>query len=140
MKILITLFLVLLLTSCASLNPLSILEDKPKIETNLNVGENVSQEQNKVKSEIGNTTSTQEAEKITNDTNTNIQAQQVQTFIQQLTWWQQLLLVVLAGAALPSFKEMYSGIKIVVADICNAFIVTPIKGVANFILTLFGRN
>lgn len=140
MKILTTLFLLLLLTSCASLNPLSVLEDKPKIETNLNVGENVSQEQNKVKSEVGNTISTQEAEKITNDTNTNIQAQQVQTFIQQLTWWQQALLVILAGAALPSFKEMYSGIKIVVADACSAFVVTPVKGVANFILTLFGRN
>lgn len=47
----------------------------------------------------------------TGDVAGNISTETVsETVINQITWWQQLLIVFLAGVAIPSFGEMWRGL------------------------------
>lgn len=130
--------MLLFVSSCASLNPLSVLQPDPKLEVNANVGKNVEQEKNQVKVEAGNSETKQEAEKITNDN--NYTADKIENITQNIPLEYMLILALFAGWAVPTPKECYFGVKAVVGDILTTFIVTPIKGVAKFILQLFGRN
>lgn len=50
-------------------------------------------------------------ELITGDVAGNINTETVsETTINQITWWQQMLIVFLAGVAIPSFGEMWRGL------------------------------
>lgn len=126
----------LLLTSCASLNPLDFFKDEPKIETNLNVGKNVQQEQSKLKIEQGKTE--QKADNISNDT--QYSANKITQITQNIPIWYLLLAVLLGGWVIPSPKECYSGVKVLTTELFNGIIITPVKGIANFILVMFGRE
>lgn len=111
-----------------------MLSSKPQV--NAQVGKENNQEVSTVKVETG--TTNQKAEEISNDT--SYQADIVNQITNQLTWWQMLFIIVIAGAALPSFKEMYAGVKIVVGDVLHVFIVIPSKAISKFILILCGKT
>jgi len=127
------LILVLCLSGCAALNPLDSFKPKPQI--NAQVGKENQQEISTAKVETG--TTNQKAETISNDTNQN--ADEIVNIVKNLDTQTLILIIVLAGAALPSFKEMYSAGKIVIGDVYNGLCV-PIKGIGNFILRILGRE
>lgn len=134
--IFIALGLILFMPGCSSLNPLSMFAKKPSIEVNANIGKNVKQDKSMLKVETG--TTNQNADQISNDT--SYQADTVNQITNNLTPLQLLIMIIMAGAALPSFKEMYAGLKVVVGDICQAFIIYPITAIANFVLVLRGKE
>ena len=135
------------MSGCSSFNPLSVLSpDKPAVEVNAQVGKTNEQEQNNIKLEQGKTEQT--ADTISNDT--SYKADVVNQIANELTWWQMLAIVILAGAALPSWREMgtgfksivvefYRGVRFILTDIASLVII-PCKGLANFILKLIGRE
>lgn len=137
------------MTGCALTNPLGLLSpDKPSVEVSTNIGKNVESEKNNIKLETGDTVK-QEAEEISNDT--EYTADVVNQITNSLTPLQLLLLVICAGFAVPSYKEvangtkgtlveLYSGLKVLTTDLLSGIVVTPIKGIANFLLTIFGRD
>ena len=130
-------------------NPLGFLDpDKPSIEVSTNIGKNVESEKNNIKLETGDTVK-QEAEEISNDT--AYTADVVNQITNNLTPMQLILLIICAGFAIPSYKEVgkgtegvvvktYSGLKVLTTDLLNGIVVTPVKGIANFLLTIFGRE
>lgn len=120
----------LVLSGCASMNPLSVFTPKPQV--NAQVGKENQQEVNTAKIESG--TTNQKAEKISNDQNQ--QADKIVNIVKDLDTTTLIILVVLAGAALPSFREMYNAFKAVVGDVLNCFIVVPCKAIRDFILEL----
>ena len=143
----IFLALSLTLSGCVltSLNPFS---SKPSVDISANVGKNVEQEKNNIKLEQGTTNTKQEAEKISNDT--SYKADVVNQIANELTWWQLVAIIVLAGVALPSWRELgvgikailvesYKGLRFVITDLCS-LVVVPIKGLGNYLLVLFGRD
>ena len=136
MKITILGLLLLLLNGCSSVNPLSVISPKPQLEVNANVGKNVSQEKSLGKVEV--TSSNQTADEISNDT--TYDADVVNQITNNLTWWQMLMMIICAGAALPSFKEMYAGVKIIIGDILYCFIVYPIKNTSEFLLSMKSKS
>ena len=134
--ILVALALIVFMPGCSSLNPLSMLTPKPSIEVNANVGKNVNQDKNVLKVETGTTNQTADA--ISNDT--AYKADTINQITNSLTPLELLIIVIMAGAALPSFKEMYIGLKVVIADVLKTFIVTPITAIADFVLLLMGKE
>ena len=136
-KLLSATLLALFLTSC-SLTPFDVLTPKPSVEVNAAVGKNVEQEKSLAKIESGKVETNQEAETISNDTTTTVQGDSIQNIVNGMTWWEKLIAIVCIGAALPSFKEMYQGVKVVVGDILQTFIVYPAKSIADFLLKLKG--
>lgn len=140
-KHLLPLFLCLSVASCASLNPLSILNpDKPSLEVSAQVGKTNEQEKNNIKIESDKKEIKQEANKITNDS--NYTAEKIENITQGMSKFELILFALLAGWAIPtpSFSAMYKGIKLVISDIYTAAIVAPLKGIASFVLMLFGRK
>lgn len=127
----LVILVVMVLSGCSSLNPLSVLTPKPQFEVNAAVGKTVSQEKALAKVETGDK---QVADEISNDT--SYQSDVVNQITNNLTWWQMLVIVICAGAALPSFKEMYSGIKIIIGDVLDCFIIIPVRSVRDFIMDL----
>lgn len=135
------------LSGCSSLGALDFLSpNKPSVEANVQLGKTNEQEQNNIKLEQGKTEQT--ADTISNDT--SYKADVVNQIANELTWWQMLAIVILAGAALPSWREMgtgfksiavefYRGVRFILTDIASLVII-PCKGLANFILKLIGRE
>lgn len=149
MKILTAILLCLTLQSCALTNPLDFFKEEPKIETNVQLGKTNESEQNKLKIEQSGDTIKQDADTISNDT--SYKADVVNQITKNLGFWELVLLIVCAGFAIPSYKEvgmgaettvvkLYSGLKVLTTDILNGIIVTPVRGTKNFILELFGRR
>jgi hypothetical protein len=125
-------------TSCAALDPLSILKpDKPSLELNANVGKNVEQEKNNIKLEQGNKEVKQEAEVISNDT--SYTAEKIETINQDIPMEYMILLVFVAGWAIPDIKQTFKGLEYVIEKTLHSFLVRPFKGIADFVLKLFGR-
>jgi hypothetical protein len=126
----------LIFGGCAALDPLSILKEKPSLEVNANVGKNVKQEKSVVSVEQGATSQT--ADKISNDT--SYTADTVNQITKNVPIEYLLIMVLLGGWCIPSPKETYNGTKWLITDILKSTIYNPTKGIANFILALFGRE
>lgn len=118
------------------MNPLSMFTKKPSIEVNANIGKNVNQDKSMIKVETG--TSNQTADQISNDT--AYKADTINQITNSLTPLELLIIVIMAGAALPSFKEMYVGLKVVTGDILRTAVVYPCTAISKFVLVLFGRD
>ncbi len=128
-----------LLTSCASLNPLDVLNpNKPSLEVNAQVGKTNEQEKNNIKLESGKQETNQEAEKITNDN--NYTADKIENVVQGMSKFELIVFALLAGIAIPTYTTMYKAMKIVIADVYNAAIVTPLKSLSWFVLKILGRE
>jgi len=134
-KFILVCILLMLTPSCSSLNPLSFLNDDPKLEVNANVGKNVEQEKSKIKVETG--TSNQTADTISNDT--TYQAKTVNQITQDIPPYIIGLLILGFGWIIPDPRICYNGVKWIIKDIAGALIITPIKAVADFILKLRGK-
>jgi hypothetical protein len=127
------LLVIFLISGCASLgggvvDALNPLKDDKGIDVTAQIGKNNDSEKSTVKVESG--TTKQNADKITNDTAYNDSV--VNQITNNLEPWQMAILVLCAGAALPSFREMYVGAKVVVSDVLGALVVYPVKSVANY--------
>lgn len=121
---------------------------KPSVEANAQVGKENHQknEDNQFKIESG--TTEQKANAISNDT--SYKADVVNQITSNLNWWQMVLIVVLAGVALPSWKELGAGFKYSVIEIYKgvrfmmidlfSLILVPCKGIRDFILELLGKK
>lgn len=120
-----------LLSGCAltDLNPF----DKPQLEVNAAVGQNVKQEKAQVKLESGN----QEAETISNDTTQT--AKTIKNVTQNVPLEYMLLFALFAGWAIPDPSKCLSGASGVVTGVWNGVVVAPIRGVGEWLLRLFGR-
>lgn len=119
---LILLAVTLFISGC-SLTPFNPFADEPKLEVNAAAGKNVKQEKAKIKVEQGG----QEAETISNDTKQ--MADTISNVTQNIPVEYLLILVLMAGWAIPDPGKCLS-----------ALVVTPCRGVADFILKLFGRS
>ena len=142
------------LQGCALTNPLDFFkDDKPKIETNVQLGKTNNHEQNKLKLENGNTTNNQEAKDggiIKNGgqevqsggklENGKQEADVIKNITQNVPLEYLAFMILLAGWAIPSPKETYSGLKVLTGEVVNGILVSPVKGIANFILKLFNRQ
>ena len=138
-KKLTALSLLFLMTSCASLNPLDVLNPaKPSLEVSAQVGKTNEQETNNIKVEEGRTEVKQEADSISNDKNYN--ADKIENIVQGMSKFELALFTLLAGIAIPSYKVLYGGIKTIISDTFNSVIINPIRGIAGFILKLLGRK
>lgn len=126
----------LLLTSC-SMTPLDLLKPSSGIETNVALGKDVQTEQSTVKVESGNTETKQTADTIENGKQ---EASNIKNITQNVPIEYLLILAILAGWAIPDPKKCYQGIRLVASEIFTNVIKSPIKGLANFTLALFGRE
>ncbi|AFK66637.1 hypothetical protein COPG_00041 [Colwellia phage 9A] len=139
-KFLIIALMALSVQGCASMNPLSLLKpDKPSIEANVQLAKNAEQEHNALKVENGNTEIKQEAEKISNDTKTEIKADIVNQITNSMTLDQMITFIIMYGAACfcvgvlcPDVPRLYGAIKYVIKDVFYGIIVKPIKGVFDY--------
>lgn len=137
-RLLLSLVLCFSVISCASLNPLDILNpDKPSLEVNAQVGKTNEQEKNNIKVESGKQEIKQEADKISNDH--NYTAETIENITQNLPIEYLVIMLFLAGWIIPTPKETFSIGKRIVVDVFDALIITPIKAIADFILKLFGK-
>ena len=128
------------LQGCALTNPLDMFSEKPKIETNVALGKNVQTEKNHLKLEQGTTNSKQEAKDGGIIENGKQEADVIKNITQNVPIEYLGLIVLLAGWAIPSPRETGKAIKALTTEVIGGIVVTPIKGVANFILSLFGRE
>lgn len=127
------------LSSCASLNPLDVLNpNKPSLEVNAQVGKTNEQEKNNIKIEDKKTEVKQEADSITNDT--NYTADKIENITQGMSKLELLLFALLAGWAIPTPTKTFEFVKRVVSDTINILVVMPVKGFADFILKVLGRK
>ena len=132
-------FFSLILSSCASLNPLDVLNpNKPSLEVNAQVGKTNEQEKNNIKLESGKQETKQEAEKITNDN--NYTADKIENVVQGMSKFELIVFAMLAGIAIPTYTTMYKALKIIIGDVYNAVIVTPLKSLSWFVLKMLGRE
>lgn len=138
-RILIAIMLSFSLSSCASLNPLDVLNpSKPSLEVNAQVGKTNEQEKNNIKVESGKQEIKQEADKISND---NIYtAESIKNVTQNLPIEYLVIMLFLAGWLIPTPKETFIIIKRIVTDTVNIILITPVKVISSFILKLFGRE
>ncbi len=133
-RYLLVVLMVLLTTSCASLNPLDVLNpNKPSLEVNTQLGKTNESESNNIKVETGKQEYKQEAEKISNDRNYN--ADKIENIVQGMSLVEFVIVVLLAGIAIPKASEVYRGVKVVVSDVWGAVVLAPIKAIGS----LFGR-
>lgn len=145
------------LQGCVLTNPMDwISDDKPKIETNVQLGKTNNHEQNTGKVENGNTTNNQEAKdggviknggqevqsggKLENGKQEAQDGGVIKNITQNIPIEYLLIVVLLAGWAIPSPKETYNGVKVVIGEVFNGIIVSPLRGLANFTLKLFNRQ
>jgi prepilin-type N-terminal cleavage/methylation domain-containing protein len=120
--------LLFVLASCASLNPLDILNpDKPSLEVSAQVGKTNEVEKSNIKLESGKQEIKQEAEKITNDN--NYTAESMENIVQGMSLVELLIVIVLAGIAIPSIDKVYKGIKVVISDVWSTVAVTPARAI-----------
>ena len=127
--------LALSMQGCASLNPLSILSDKPSVEANVQLAKTAEQEHNVLKVENGNSTVKQEAEKISNDTTTDIKADIVNQVTNNITGEQVLwfgLACFFIGVLCPDVPRLYGATKYVIKDVFYGLIVNPTKGIIEY--------
>lgn len=118
---------------CSSLGSLgSLFSEKPKIEANVNVGKNVKQDKSQIKIETGTTEQT--ADNISNDT--AYTADTVNQITQDIPPYIIILLVLGFGWLIPDPLQTYRGLKFLLYDITQSFIVLPIKGVFSLIKDL----
>lgn len=129
MRISAVVILALSFQSCSMLNPLDAILPKPSIDVTAQVAEVATSDKSVLKIETG--TTTQKADVISNDT--TYKANTIQNITNSLTWWQMLLIVVLASGALPSYKEMYQAIVYVTKDMFKA-VIYPFRALGVFIL------
>lgn len=90
---------------CSALSPLSAIKPSPGIEASANVGRTASQEKSTVKLQQGGS---QTAEAISNDS--RVQADSVVQQSTNVPAWLILIVVLLAGWAIPSPKECVRGL------------------------------
>jgi prepilin-type N-terminal cleavage/methylation domain-containing protein len=120
--------LLFVLASCASLNPFDMLNpDKPSLEVSAQVGKTNEIERSNIKLESGKQEIKQEAEKITNDN--NYTAESMENIVQGMSLVELLIVIVLAGIAIPSIDKVYKGIKVVISDVWSAVAVTPARAI-----------
>ena len=139
MKVFPVIVVLFSLTSCASFNPLDVLNPaKPSLEVNAQVGKTNEQEKNNIKVEDRKTEVKQEADKITNDT--NYTAEKIENITQGMSKLELIMFALLAGWAIPSPAKTVGFAKRVISDTINILVVTPIKAIADFILKVLGRK
>ena len=114
-----------------------LMPDKPSIEVNAAIGKNVEQDKSVIKIESGKTTK-QEAEKISNDT--AYTAEVVNQVSEHIPPWILGLLILFAGWLIPEPSKCANIGKDIIFGALNGLIVKPIKGIADFVLLLFGRE
>ena len=51
-----------------------------------------------------------------------------------------IVFALLAGIAIPTYTTMYKALKIIIGDVYNAVIVTPLKSLSWFVLKMLGRE
>ena len=130
--------LAITLTSCSALDAIDILNPaKPSIEVNAQVGKTNELEKSNIKAESGKTEIRQDADEISNDT--SYSADTIKQITQNVPIEYLLIVVLLAGWAIPSPKESYQSGKRVVSDIWQGLVVEPIKGIGGFILRVLNR-
>jgi len=127
MKTYILVLMVTILSGCATLNPLSAFSEKPSLEVNAQVAKNAEQEKSTIK--VENEGTKQTADKISNDT--KYSAESIQQITNQMPMWMFGIVILMAGWAIPTPKECANGLVSVIT--------IPFRGLANFILLLFGR-
>lgn len=98
------------------------------------MGKNVDQEKSNIKLEQGTKETRQEAENISNDV--AYKADEIKNITQNIPMEYMLLMIFMAGWAIPDYGKTYRGIKIVSSDVFNAVIKDPLKGIGGFILKL----
>ncbi len=128
------------LEGCALTNPLDMFSEKPKIETNVALGKNVQTEKNHLKLEQGTANSKQEAKDGGKIENGNQQADMIKNITQNIPVEYLLIMVLIAGWAIPNPSQCYTSIKVIVSDIFTHALKLPLKGMCNFVLLLFGRD
>ena len=131
----VLIMILFVMTGCATLNPISALTDTPKLEVNAQIAKNAEQDKSVVKVESGKTE--QKADTISNDV--KYTADTVQQISNQMPMWMFATVMILAGWAIPTPKECLLGLGIVLNG-AGKVVAAPFKGVANFILMLFGRE
>lgn len=129
----------LLLTACASINPLDIINpDKPSLEISAQVGKTNNSEKNNIKLDSGKNIK-QDAEMISNDH--NYAADKIENVTQGMSKFELILFSIMAGFAISpsSVKVLYNAVGVVIKDTYK-LILTPFKGLADFILKVLGRS
>lgn len=126
MKALYLVITLLLISGCSAFNPLSLLDDGPKLEIKTNIGKTVKSEDSTLKIETGKTE--QVADKIENGKQ---EANLIENITQEMPPWMFLVIIGLAGVAI----DGKGAIKSVREDIRGV-----VKFPFNFILMLFGRD
>ena len=137
MKYKIYAIMILSTVGCSSISPLSLLSpNKPSIEVNAQVAKHATLEKSIISASSGATEQT--ADTISNDTKQ--EADLITNITQNIPLEYLAIVIMLAGWLIPSPKECYTGAKWLVVDLFDSLVKTPIKGLANFILVLIGRE
>lgn len=141
MKIIIVVAAItLLLSGCALTGALDFFKPSKGVEVSAQVGKTNNQEKNalKLENKVDNST-TQEADTISNKEETVYENSTIENITKSLDPLELALLVVLAGVALPSWKELYTGVKVVLGDTYQA-LTFPLREVGRYLLKLFGKD
>ncbi len=127
--------LCVLLASCSVMDASRLLDPtRPSYEMTAQVGKANSQEKNNIKLETNGKEYKQDAERISNDN--NYTADSIKNITQGMSTLELIILIVLAGIAIPTTAQIYSGIKAVIGDIWKGLIIRPLKD----IFSLFKRS
>lgn len=120
--------LCVLLASCSVMDASRLLDpSKPTYDVTAQVGKTNNQEKNNIKLETNGKEYKQDAERISNDQ--NYTADSIKNITQGMSTFELLILVVLAGVAIPTTAQIYSGIKVVIGDIWTGLIIKPLKDI-----------
>lgn len=120
--------LCVLLASCSVMDASRLLDpSKPTYDVTAQVGKTNNQEKNNIKLETNGKEYKQDAERISNDH--NYTADSIKNITQGMSTFELLILVVLAGVAIPTTAQIYSGIKVVIGDIWTGLIIRPLKDI-----------
>lgn len=107
--------LCLVMASCSILDAGRLLNpDKPSLEVNAQVGKSNSQEKSTIKIQTGQDLK-QDAEKITNDS--NYAAERIENITQGMSTFELILMIVLAGLAIPNYSDVLRGVKEIIVDV-----------------------
>lgn len=140
MRKLYTTMFILLIQSCSSVNPLSMLSpDKPSIEVNAQIAKNAEQDKSVIKLEQGGTKQT--ADSISNDT--RYEASVVNQITQNMTPFQITVLLftsLFVGWLLPDPVRVGVAVDKFIKYVFKGVVIYPIKSVANFVLVAMGRS
>lgn len=120
--------LCVLLASCSVMDAARILDPtKPSYDVTAQVGKTNNQEKNNIKLETNGKEYKQDAEQISNDN--NYTADSIKNITQGMSTFELFILIVLAGVAIPTTAQIYSGIKVVIGDIWTGLIIKPLKDI-----------